>query len=495
MEPTIRPGFWSRPATDPMRAVCASLSVLILLGACASRSAPETSAGVTPPVADPVVASETPTPPPPAPSPAVVSAPIPVAPYEPPPAIDLTVAPHEPEPPLPVATPSVPVLAPPESPPSVVRAPVIETVPIISPPSNRIATMEPIIDVPQDQVQVLSFDDLNGWRDGDHQPVLVALREACEKISDAPADSGIGGHNIGGHPLFGIGLDWSFPCRETYGPLDATAYFEKHFVPVSLGGADTGTALFTAYYEPELNGSRVRGGPYQHPLYARPDDLENGVPYFDRAAIDAGALAGRGLEIFWVDDPIASFFLHIQGSGRIRLPDGSIARVGFAGKNNRSYKAIGKTLVEWGEMPLEAVSKRSIEDWITANPARRDALLGTNPSYVFFTEREELNADPGLGPIGSFGQPLPSNRAIAIDRRFYALGIPMWVDFDAPTGPIRRLTLALDTGGAIKGSRRADFFFGAGDAAGKAAGNTRTHGQLIAFTPRLAYERIFGPLL
>ena len=294
--------------------------------------------------------------------------------------------------------------------------------------------------------------------------------------------------------MFGTGLDWSGPCRETLRTSDATAFFEKWFVPVALGGSENGTALFTAYFEPEINGSRVRGGPYQYPLYARPDDLEKGVPYFDRAAIDAGALAGRGLELFWLDDPVDSFFLHIQGSGRIRLPDGSVARVGFAGKNNRSYKAIGRTLVEWGEMELGGVSKQSIESWVAANPARKDALFATNPSYVFFTEREELNADQSLGPIGSFGQPLPSQRAIAIDRRFYALGIPMWVDFDSPIGPMRRLTLALDTGGAIKGARRADFFFGSGTPAGEAAGKTRVEGRLIALTPRVAYERVFGPI-
>ncbi len=464
-----------------MRLTLASLSLLILLSACAARPSPPLSAGTAPPPEAPSAPVAE------APSPAVVAAPLPVAPHEPPPpAVELTIpspafAPYEP--------PSPVVQAP------LVQAPVIQTVPITAAPiPSDTAVMQPVIEVPQDQVQVLSFNALSGWRDGDHQPALVALREACEKISDAPADSSVGGQDVGGRPLFGTGIDWSAPCRDAQFTGDATAYFEKHFVPVSLGGAETGTALFTAYYEPELNGSRLRGGPYQHPLYARPDDLEKGVPYFDRTAIDAGALAGRGLEIFWLDDPIASFFLHIQGSGRIRLPDGSIARVGFAGKNNQPYKAIGKTLVEWGEMPLEAVSKQSIEDWITANPSRRDALLGTNPSYVFFTEREELNADPGLGPIGSFGQPLPTGRAIAIDRRFYALGIPVWVDFASPVGPMRRLTLALDTGGAIKGSRRADFFFGAGEAAGKAAGATRTRGQLIAFTPRSAYERIFGPV-
>ena len=373
-------------------------------------------------------------------------------------------------------------------------APAPAPAPVAQAPAPTVVALEPEIDTPEGQVQALSFDDLTGWADGDHMPVLLALRTACDKLLDAPVDSSVGGHDVGGVPLFGTGGDWSAPCRAATGANDATGYFEKHFAPVALGGSEGPAALFTAYYEPELRGSRTRGGIYQHPLYALPDDLRSGVPYFDRAAIDAGALAGRGLEIFWLADPVESFFLHIQGSGRIRLPDGTVARVGYAGKNNRAYKAVGRTLVEWNELPLEGMSKRKIEDWVAANPARRDELLGTNPSYVFFTEREELNADPSLGPIGAFGQPLPNQRAIAIDRRYYALGIPVWVDFASPVGPVQRLTLALDTGGAIKGSRRADFFFGSGEAAGKAAGATRTRGRLIALTPRTAYERVFGPI-
>ena len=420
------------------------LPLLLALGACAARTAP-----------------------PPDPAPAVVA-------VQPPPA---------------VAAPSPAPLArvPAPAPVAVRPAPPVA-------PASPAPAMRPVEDVPQDRVQALSWNDLDGWSDGDHTPVVAAMREACEKIADAPADSGIGGQDVGGRPLFGTGIDWSAPCREARTARDATAFFEKWFVPVALGGAEDGTALFTAYYEPELDGARVRGGPYVHPLYARPDDLQKGVPYLDRAAIDAGALEGRGLELFWLDDPVESFFLHIQGSGRVRLPDGSIARVGYAGKNNRSYKAIGRTLVDWGELDLDGVSKESIEAWIAANPHRRDELFATNPSYVFFTEREELNADPTLGPVGSLGLPLPSQRAIAVDRRFYALGIPMWVDFDSPVGPVRRLTLALDTGGAIKGARRADYFFGSGDAAGLAAGATRTRGRLIALTPRTAFERIFGPI-
>ncbi len=367
---------------------------------------------------------------------------------------------------------------------------------VVATPAIAVPSSPSAPPVPEDRLQVLAFEDLEGgWASGDHTPVLIALQNACAKILEKAADEPIGGITLDAGPLFGTGQDWSPICRnaeKTKGSR-ATDFFEKWFAPVSLGGAENGTALFTAYYEPELRGSRVRGGVYQHPLYAVPDDLERGVPYFDRSAIDAGALEGRGLELFWLEDRIESFFLHIQGSGRIRLPDGSIARVGFANKNNRSYVAIGRTLVDWDEMTLGQVSKGSIKRWIADNPDRADELLATNPSYVFFQEREELNSDPQLGPIGSFGQPLPARRSIAIDRRFYPLGIPMWVSFDAPDGPMRRLTLAMDTGGAIKGARRADFFFGSGDAAGVVAGSTRDKGQLIAFTPRTALARVFGP--
>jgi len=168
--------------------------------------------------------------------------------------------------------------------------------------------------------------------------------------------------------------------------------------------------------------------------------------------------------LFWIDDPVEAFFLEIQGSGRVRLPDGQVARVGFAGKNGHAYKAIGKTLVEWGAMPLEQVSLQSIKAWIRANPLRRDELLATNRSYVFFVERPELAANPSLGPIGTFGTPLPAMRSIAVDRKSYALGIPFWIDFTSP---------------------------GSGDGPGQAAGATRARGRLIALAPTAALRRVF----
>jgi membrane-bound lytic murein transglycosylase A len=323
---------------------------------------------------------------------------------------------------------------------------------------------------------------------------LLGLRSSCEKIQNRASDESIGGVVFNGEPVFGRGSDWRLICAAARraDTRSATAFFERWFEPVSINGAGEAQAsLYTAYFEPELRGSRTRGGPYQYPIYRKPPDLREGVPYFERSQIQRGALAGRGLELFWIDDPVEAFFLEIQGSGRVRLPDGQVARVGFAGKNGHAYRAIGRSLVDWGEMALEQVSAQSIKAWIRANPQRRDELLATNKSYVFFIERPELAADPSLGPIGTFGTPLPAMRAIAIDRKTYALGSPFWIDFESPVGPMQRLVMALDTGGAIKGSRRADFFFGSGDGPGQAAGATRARGRLIALAPTAALRRVF----
>ena len=347
---------------------------------------------------------------------------------------------------------------------------------------------------PSQGVKRFTFASLPGWANGDHAPVLASLRESCEKISDGDPYEGIGGAVFNGEPVFGRAGDWQPICAEAYRTqsADARGFFERWFEPVSVNGAgEEQASLYTAYFEPELRGSRTRGGPYQYPIYRKPPELTKGAPFFERADIQRGAIAGRGLELFWIDDPVEAFFLEIQGSGRVRLPDGQVARVGYAGKNGRPYKAIGKTLVEWGAMPLEQVSLQSIKAWIRANPQRRDELLATNRSYVFFIERPELAADPSLGPIGTFGTPLPAMRAIAIDRKTYALGTPFWIDFNSPLGPMQRLVLALDTGGAIKGSRRADFFFGSGAGPEQAAGATRARGRLIALAPTAALRRVF----
>lgn len=357
------------------------------------------------------------------------------------------------------------------------------------PPLARIPVQKPqrAIAIPAAKgVELLSFADLRGWVQGDHVPAFLSLRTACADI-DAPARE-----PIGRNALFGTGDDWSAICRSaaSTSETEARAFFEDWFAPISLEGAGAGEALFTGYYEPEIEGSRQRGGPYQHPIYAKPDDLRQNDPRFSREAIQRGALNRRGLELFWLKDPTEAFFLQIQGSGRIRLPDGSAARVGYAAKNGFPYRSIGRTLIEWGEADLDRTSMPFIKDWVAKNPARREQLFATNPSFVFFTERTGAIADPTVGPIGAFGIPLPANRSVAIDPEYYSYGTPLWVSFDTSAGPMRRLAIALDTGSAIKGPRRADFFFGAGEAAGVLAGTLRSEGRLIGFAPRAAINRI-----
>ena len=375
-------------------------------------------------------------------------------------------------------SPTPPAAPPPPSvPPQAVRPPAaVAPAPVpVAPPAERI-----------------TFASIPGWAEGDHAPALIALRDACEGLSGRAADATMGGPVLGGEPVFGRMADWRPICAEAASapPGQATAFFERWFEPVSIRGAGRAEAtLFTAYFEPELRGSLTRGGPYQHALYRMPQGLVPGSPQVARAAIDAGSLANRGLELAWVDDPVDSFFLHIQGSGRVRLPDGRVLRVGYAGKNGHSYIPIGRVLVERGVMALEDVSLQSIRAWLAANPDRAFELMAQNPSYVFFEPKPELSAD--LGPIGSFGTPLPAMRAVAVDRRHVPLGAPVWVDFESPVGPVRRLTVALDTGGAIKGPRRADFFFGSGAAAGEAAGATRAYGRMLALAPTAALRRVF----
>ncbi|WP_237217835.1 murein transglycosylase A, partial [Falsiroseomonas oryziterrae] len=248
----------------------------------------------------------------------------------------------------------------------------------------------------------------------------------------------------------------------------ARAFLEARFRALPLG-QDT----LTGYFEPELRGSPTRTGRFTTPLHAPPPLVEVDLGAFaadlrgrrivgelrdgrlhplpDRAAIMAGAFAGRGLEILWVDDPVDAFFLQIQGSGRIRMPDGRVIRLGYAGWNGHPYWAIGRGLVERGIMPRESVTMQSIRGWLaTASPAEANALMARNPSYVFF-RRVELA--PEDGPIGSLGVPLAPMRALAVDRAHVPLGLPVWVAGRDPLTdrPLRRLVVAKDTGGAIRG--------------------------------------------
>ena len=316
--------------------------------------------------------------------------------------------------------------------------------------------------------QMLDFEALDGWAEDDHRAALVTFLATCTRLSDADWV-----------PLCGLAKDAAASDAQ------ARAFFELFFKPVLIGAPP---ALFTGYYEPELRGSPVRTPKYAWPIYARPPELRDGTAFLDRAAIERGALRGRGLEIAWLDDPVEVFFLHIQGSGRIKMPDGRVVRVGYAGRNGFAYQSVGQEMVRRGTHSAAQVSAQVIRAWVRQNPAAGAALLNHNPSYIFFRKISDLPADKG--PIGAMGRSITALRSVAVDPAFTQLGAPVWIEKDG-RNPLRRLMVAQDTGGAIKGAQRADIFFGTGPEAGEAAGTVKDGGRMIVLLP---IDRAFAML-
>ena len=355
------------------------------------------------------------------------------------------------------------------------------------------------------------FSDLPGWTDDDPTHALAAFLKSCNRLGPRPDDAGMGGTGYAGTVA-----DWRPACDTAAAvsagiagndPSAVRAFFEQAFVPVLAANNREENGLFTGYYEPSLNGSRARQGPFQVPLHIRPPDLitvdlgkfredlrgrriagriQGGdlVPYADRTAIETGALSGRSLELVWVDNPVDAFFLHIQGSGRVQLQDGGVLRVGYAGQNGHPYVSIGRSLIDRGAVPREEMSMQSIRRWLAENPDAAADLMRENPSYVFF---RDLGPD---GPLGAQGAVLTPERSLAVDRKFHALGVPVWLDGAAPTPdgqaeqPLRRLMVAQDTGGAIRGPVRGDVFWGHGEDAASVAGRMQHEGRLWFLLPR-----------
>jgi membrane-bound lytic murein transglycosylase A len=295
---------------------------------------------------------------------------------------------------------------------------------------------------------------------------------------------------------------------------DVAAFFEANFDPYQVLNADESpTGMVTGYYEPLLRGSRVRTERFRHPLYAVPPDLvvvdlgellpdlrfkrlrgrlegNRVVPYFSRADIEGEARPLRGSELVWVDDAIDAFFLHIQGSGQVELSDGSRMRVGYADQNGHPFKSLGRLLIDRGELAPERASMQGIKDWARRNPRKVTEYLNNNPSYVFF---RELPRDL-TGPLGTLGVALTPERSIAVDPRVIPLGVPVYLATTWPNAsqPLNRLMVAQDTGGAIAGAVRADFFWGFGDSAGSIAGRMRQAGRMWMLLPK-GYAPEAGP--
>ncbi len=321
---------------------------------------------------------------------------------------------------------------------------------------------------------VLDFSDLKGWEADDHAAALRVFVASCDAARVSESVPGL------------TESDWREVCREARTAADPRAFFESAFAPVAIG--DDAPGLITGYYEPELTGARRRHGAFRHPLHRAPEDAA--LRGLTRAEIRAGALDGAGLEIAWLDDPVAAFFLHVQGSGRIRLDDGTVLRLGYGGRNGHPYRSIGRALIDSGEMSGEDMTAQGIRAWLRDGGEARLSWLDLNPSYIFFREIDDL--DPQDGPIGALGVPLAAMRSVAVDPARIPLGAPVWLETRTPDGPFAALTVAQDVGAAINGAQRADLFFGSGDAAGVAAGAMRAPGRLTALLPRAAALRLAG---
>lgn len=324
-------------------------------------------------------------------------------------------------------------------------------------------------------MQAVNWAQIEGWQDDALIGTRQALKQTCARL--------------------GRQSNWQRACMaaERLDDLDSAAmrqFFEQYFTPFQIANADgTQTGLITGYYEPLLRGSRVRAGQYQTPLYKWPAGRKVGtLPA--RAELNRSGLL-RGNELVYVDDPIEAFFLQVQGSGQIEMDDGTVMRVGYAGTNDQPYKSIGRWLIDRGELSAAQATMQGIRAWARANPSRVDALLDVNPRFVFFREMPSSGARGVEGPVGALGVPLTAERSIAVDPASVPLGSPVFLSTTRPPyGPqanaaMNRLMFAQDTGSAIKGGVRADYFWGLGDDAGDLAGRMRQSGKMWVLLPNL----------
>lgn len=352
-------------------------------------------------------------------------------------------------------------------------------------------------------INPLAFSDLPNWNTDKLSEVWPAFSRSCQKHKTLPKETVF----LNGKPL----SEWSEVCSlalslKTPTEVEIRNFFETHFLPYKVASEGTSEGLFTGYYEPELKGSRTKYNQYIAPIYKRPSDLvmveDLGIfrkdrqelkgmriagrvvdgnlrPYFTHAEIDKGALAGN--ELVWVEDPIDAFFVQIQGSGAIKLDTGETTRLTYAGTNGQPYTAIGKVLIERGELTRENVSMQSIRAWLKEHPTEAKTVMEENASFVFFTETK------GEGPLGAEGVALTPGRSLAVDPVYISYGTPVWLDITYPepeSSRIQRLVIAQDKGGAIKGPIRGDVFWGTGVEAGELAGIMKSKGSYYILLPK-----------
>jgi membrane-bound lytic murein transglycosylase A len=351
----------------------------------------------------------------------------------------------------------------------------------------------------------VGFDTLPGWCADDFLAAFRVFRTSAAQLVENSAEL---------RPAEAPSPDLLATCRaalsrELGSTAEARAFFKAMFAPAEILPA-TDSPFFTGYFEPQTEGSVQRIPGFEAPILARPADLvtlpqgetlpgadatltsaarvaDMLQPYPDRAAIEDGALAGQGLELVWLRDRVEVFIIQVQGSARVRLTDGRMIRLRYAGRNGWPYTSIGRLLIEQGAIAAADMSLEALTSWLRLHPVEADAVMRRNRSYVFFAVDEALSGADG--PIGGAGLPLTPGRSMAIDRAIWSYGLPFFVDLEKPLqdggfGRWRRLLIAQDTGSAIVGPGRVDLFFGSGAAAGTLAGRQRHHGRLFVLEPR-----------
>ncbi len=382
--------------------------------------------------------------------------------------------------------------------------------------SGRVADTGPLL------IEAGTFSALEGWQDDDPVAAFAAFLRSCDRLSMVPPERFVGrsirSENL--QKLYGRASDWQEVCAvadmiEGDSAVAVRTYFESLFIPVRIYREGDQEGLFTGYYEPLLRGSRVPTARYSVPLLKHPDDLVSVdlgqfrdelkgerlagkvvqnrlVPYASRAVIDANAQEAPAGVLVWVDDVVDAFFLQIQGGGRVVFEDGEVMRVGYAASNGHPYTAIGKVLLDQGALSREKMSMQAIRSWLEAHPEDAREIMNANASYVFF-QAFDLS-DPALGPPGAQNVSLTPGRSLAVDRRYHALGVPVWVEGLKPAPhaaagmpsavPFRQMMVMQDTGGAIRGVGRADVFWGFGVEAAAVAGPMKHQGRFTVLIPK-----------
>lgn len=369
------------------------------------------------------------------------------------------------------------------------------------------AKSEPIMTNAAVSFKPTAFSDLPGWQHDDHAAAFKTFLKSCDRVIAAVKAGNKAGPRPANPALLSACDSAMLLASKRVADASAKAFFEAHFTPHRVVHA-ANSGLMTGYYEPVIDAARTPSSAFSTPIYRRPADLVNIVdeasrgaksealthgrktvkgiePYATRAEIEQGILKGQGLELMYLASPVDTFFMQIQGSGRLRLPDGSMVRVSYDGKNGHPYSSIGRHLIDTGAFPADKMSLAALGAWLKADPERGRRVMWHNKSYVFF---RELQGEEAKGAIGVLNIPLTPGRSLAVDAGVHAIGTPIYVD--APTlghatisGRFSRLMIAQDVGSAIKGPERGDIFFGSGRVAGKIAGVTKHPGNFYVLQP------------